>query len=231
MPDLDTLEKLGFRSYPRWFREMPRQYQVENSKEFDTDGLNAQRLQMREMSHTPMPAQSMPAPPPPPSNPYSARGTAGMYDNRSQFPQFEPYSTMSPGIASFQSVEPVVSYGRNYPPPYGTVSQDSSSRKRSVRNAGVQSGAPSSTRSLLSRDASPTPSNDGLQGYSSLTPAAVTPEPFSSTGAADDRGSGHHTEAAPAYAHTKRFQNTHQVGDKDFSMDGGSVGGSDMAEQ
>lgn len=40
MPDLDTLEVLGFRSYPRWFREMPRDYQLDNSNQFDEAGLD-----------------------------------------------------------------------------------------------------------------------------------------------------------------------------------------------
>lgn len=45
MPDLDTLELLGFRSYPRWFREMPRDYQISNSKDFQIEGLNIHRHQ------------------------------------------------------------------------------------------------------------------------------------------------------------------------------------------
>ena len=43
MPDLDTLELLGFRAYPRWFREMPRDFQVMNSKEFNEAGLDPHR--------------------------------------------------------------------------------------------------------------------------------------------------------------------------------------------
>ena len=43
MPDLDTLELLGFRSYPRWFREMPRDYQLENATDFNEIGLNQHR--------------------------------------------------------------------------------------------------------------------------------------------------------------------------------------------
>lgn len=43
MPDLDTLELLGFRSYPRWFREMPRDYQIQNAKDFDEIGLDTRR--------------------------------------------------------------------------------------------------------------------------------------------------------------------------------------------
>ena len=43
MPDLDTLELLGFRSYPRWFREMPRDYQLENANDFDESGLDPRR--------------------------------------------------------------------------------------------------------------------------------------------------------------------------------------------
>ena len=43
MPDLDTLELLGFRAYPRWFREMPRDFQVSNSTEFNEAGLDPHR--------------------------------------------------------------------------------------------------------------------------------------------------------------------------------------------
>ena len=43
MPELDILESLGFRSYPRWFREMPRDFQEGNSKGFDPAGLDYQR--------------------------------------------------------------------------------------------------------------------------------------------------------------------------------------------
>ena len=43
MPDLDTLELLGFRSYPRWFREMPREWQMQNCKTFDEAGLDPHR--------------------------------------------------------------------------------------------------------------------------------------------------------------------------------------------
>ena len=43
MPDLDTLELLGFRSYPRWFREMPRQYQLQNATDFNEIGLDQHR--------------------------------------------------------------------------------------------------------------------------------------------------------------------------------------------
>ena len=50
MPDLVTLEKLGFRSYPRWFREMSRDYQLENATEFHEDGLNPKRLQQKSQS-------------------------------------------------------------------------------------------------------------------------------------------------------------------------------------
>ena len=44
MPDLDTLELLGFRSYPRWFREMPREWQMQNCKTFDEAGLDPHRF-------------------------------------------------------------------------------------------------------------------------------------------------------------------------------------------
>ena len=47
MPDLDTLELLGFRSYPRWFREMPRDYQLLNAKDFQDAGLDNHRHAQR----------------------------------------------------------------------------------------------------------------------------------------------------------------------------------------
>ena len=46
MPDLDTLEALGFRAYPRWFREMARDFQIEHAQAFDEAGLDEHRLKV-----------------------------------------------------------------------------------------------------------------------------------------------------------------------------------------
>ena len=64
MPDLPTLEKLGFRSYPRWFREMPRDYQVQNSKVFDEAGLDPRRLRVQHQIS-------------PPRGPHDVNGASG----------------------------------------------------------------------------------------------------------------------------------------------------------
>lgn len=40
MPDLDTMELLGMKQYPRWFRELPRDAQNETAAEFDPRGLD-----------------------------------------------------------------------------------------------------------------------------------------------------------------------------------------------
>ena len=40
IPDLETLNHLGYRSYPRWFREAPRAWQEANALEFDAIGLS-----------------------------------------------------------------------------------------------------------------------------------------------------------------------------------------------
>ena len=39
IPDLATLLTLGYRSYPRWFREAPQEWQAQNSIDFDPTGL------------------------------------------------------------------------------------------------------------------------------------------------------------------------------------------------
>ena len=42
MPDLPTMEEMGYRSYPRWFREMPRSFQSTHAKDLDTAALSYQ---------------------------------------------------------------------------------------------------------------------------------------------------------------------------------------------
>lgn len=56
MPDLDTLELLGFRSYPRWFREMPRDFQVMNAKDFQDVGLDQHRHAQKAFGNIPIDA-------------------------------------------------------------------------------------------------------------------------------------------------------------------------------
>ena len=62
MPDLDTLELLGFRAYPRWFREMPRDFQMLNSTEFNEAGLDPHRGQHWRQGGVRVPQTYSPAP-------------------------------------------------------------------------------------------------------------------------------------------------------------------------
>ena len=95
MPDLDTLELLGFRSYPRWFREMPRDYQVMNAKDFQDVGLDQHRHAQRAFNNIPTDAnwsnqasRYMPQRGPGSAGyPYLAQPPPSMHHGRAPWPQ------------------------------------------------------------------------------------------------------------------------------------------------